>query len=430
MSDRRPNEERDDDLLRKMLEDAQGDYVSKRHHETQQEAVRPPGPRVSENTERTPREALIQELDELIAAQVDEVRRHPSVQRLKSAWRGLRYLIDRVDFEENIRVELLNCSKEDLANDFEQAIDVTVSGLYRRMCDPNPSRYGASSVSLIVADFQFDHHQQDMELLGHCAAVAADAHAPFVAKVGPRFFGCEHMAELPSVGELPLLFQSPRYAPWESFRSSEDARYVALCASDDDGDDPPASHVFAGDIASAFADRRWFEGLAEGQNGCAGSGESGISKHQMKDMASAGLIPIARRPDGSAASCSSNSAQRPKRFPDTHEGRARELNSRAAADLPNVLNISRLAHYIEALGDQAAASQDLESLEQDLQQWLWETICGGEPVKDSAERVEPVREARISLSDHGYLRYELQLQTSREEGAVTLWLAGALRDSP
>src|SRR5580692_8763312 len=62
---------------------------------------------------------------------VDEIIHHPTFQKLESAWRGLKFVVDRTDFRENIKIELLNCSKEDLLADFEDSPEVPKSGLYR-----------------------------------------------------------------------------------------------------------------------------------------------------------------------------------------------------------------------------------------------------------------------------------------------------------
>jgi type VI secretion system protein ImpC len=57
---------------------------------------------------------MIAEIDQKLSLQVDAVLHHAELQKLESAWRGLKYLVDKTDFRENIRLELLNVSKEDL----------------------------------------------------------------------------------------------------------------------------------------------------------------------------------------------------------------------------------------------------------------------------------------------------------------------------
>src|SRR5215468_3428731 len=50
-------------------------------------------------------------------------------EKVESAWRGLKFVIDHTDFRENIKVELLNVSKQDLMQDFEDSPEIVKSGL-------------------------------------------------------------------------------------------------------------------------------------------------------------------------------------------------------------------------------------------------------------------------------------------------------------
>jgi type VI secretion system protein ImpC len=446
MPDERPDENGENPLLQEMLGDARDQYAKEVYGEAEQTP-----PLVSK---KSTREALVAEIDARVSAQVAEFLHHPAVQRLEAAWQALKHLVDRVEFNENVRVELVNCSKKDLAEDFEEAIDVTVSGLYQRLCEPELQPSDDAPVTLIVADYDFDHRQQDTELLGHCAAVAADAHAPFIANASPRFFGCESFAEPSGLGDLERVFQSPRYASWDSFRSSEDARYVALCAprfllrSPHEKADAclwgPASHAFAIQVAETFAKHRWFDGLADlnrtgsgvgfagaGRRNCdelpaVGQVEVALSERQMRDLSAQGFIALRDRQEAPAAPFSANSTQRPKRFSDTPEGRAMELNHRAGAQLPNVLNICRVAHFLEALGREVGASQGAGSLESALQQWLWEHVSETDASDAEGDRGKPFREARIRVSARDYYRYELEARPSREELDFTVWVAGTL----
>src|SRR5262252_287045 len=69
-------------------------------------------------------DGMIAEIDQRISRQLDEILHAPELQKLESAWRGLKFAVDRTDFRENVRLELLNCSKEDLLTDFEDSPEI------------------------------------------------------------------------------------------------------------------------------------------------------------------------------------------------------------------------------------------------------------------------------------------------------------------
>lgn len=71
-------------------------------------------------------------IDRMLGRQIDTFLHHPAFQALEAAWRGLQFLVDRTDFRGNVRVciEVLDVSKETLRQDFEDAPELTQSGLY------------------------------------------------------------------------------------------------------------------------------------------------------------------------------------------------------------------------------------------------------------------------------------------------------------
>src|ERR671921_857188 len=74
-------------------------------------------------------------------------------QILESAWRGLKYLVDKCDFRENIRVEVLNCSKQDMLDDFEDSPEIPKSGLYRTVYSAEYGTFGGKPFGLMVANY-------------------------------------------------------------------------------------------------------------------------------------------------------------------------------------------------------------------------------------------------------------------------------------
>jgi len=110
-------------------------------------------------------DALIAEIDVKLSKQIDEIIHHPTFQKLESAWRSLKFVIDRVDFRENIKVELLNCSKEDLLADFEDAPEVPKSGLYKIVYSAEYGTFGGRPFGAMVANYDFGPGPQDIALL-------------------------------------------------------------------------------------------------------------------------------------------------------------------------------------------------------------------------------------------------------------------------
>ena len=404
---------------------------------------------------------MIAEIDERLSKQVNEVLHHPEVQKLESAWRGLKYLVDQVDFRENTKVEFINVSKDDLTADFEDTPEIPKSGLYQKVYAREYGVFGGSPVGLIVANYEFDQTQGDVELLRNCAAVSAMAHAPFVTNASPKFFGCDSWLEVPKLRDLQAIFESPKYAAWNSFRESEDARYVGLAGPrfllrrtygeenvpvkefnfEEDVVGEHDSYLWGGSatalatrVANSFANFRWCPNII-GPN--AGGAVENLPLHQYEsmgelqtkiptevqltlrrefEMSEQGFIGLTYRKDtDNAAFFSANSAQKPKRFPDTPEGKTAETNYRLGTMLPYVFIISRLAHYLKVLQTEHIGSwKERADLERELNKWISQYVTEMDNPAPAVRARKPLREARVVVENvdgqPGWYRCKLEVR--------------------
>lgn len=170
---------------------------------------------------------MIAAIDEKLSRQVDEILHNTKFQQMESAWCGLKMVVDRTDFDQNIKLEILNVSKEDLLDDFEDASDITHSGLYKHIYTSEYGQFGGQPVGAIIANYAFGPSAPDVKILQY-ASVAAMSHAPFISAAGPKFFGLESYEGLPNIKDLNDHFDGPQYTKWQSFRETEDSRYVGL----------------------------------------------------------------------------------------------------------------------------------------------------------------------------------------------------------
>ena len=171
---------------------------------------------------------MIAEIDAKLSRQVDEILHHPQFQSLESSWRGLKLLVDRTNFRENIKLEILNASKQDLLDDFEDSPEVVQSGLYKHVYTAEYGQFGGQPVGALIANYFFDPTAPDIKTLQYVSSVACMSHAPFIASAGPKFFGLESFTGLPNLKDLKDHFESPQFAKWQGFRESEDSRYIGL----------------------------------------------------------------------------------------------------------------------------------------------------------------------------------------------------------
>lgn len=92
---------------------------------------------------------MLVELDKKISAQMDEILHEERFQQIESSWRGLKLFIDRTDFRENNKVELLHVTKSELLEDFEFAPETTQSGLYKHVYSSGYGQFGGDPKSVV-----------------------------------------------------------------------------------------------------------------------------------------------------------------------------------------------------------------------------------------------------------------------------------------
>ncbi|MFC1889892.1 type VI secretion system contractile sheath large subunit [Thermodesulfobacteriota bacterium] len=425
---------------------------------------------------------MISEIDKKMSVQLDQILHQSDFQKMESAWRGLKLMIDRINFRENTKVELLNVSKEDLLNDFEDAPEVMKSGLYKTVYTAEYGQFGGMPIGAMIANYEFTPGPQDITLLQYVASVATMAHAPFIAAAGPKFFGEDDFLKLPNLKDLSGIFEAPQYTKWRSFRESEDSRYVGLTMprfllrlpyeketnpvkAFDYNETVSDNHenylwgntsfTFATRIADSFAKYRWCPNIIGPQSGGAvedlpihlfesmGEIEAKIptevliSERREYELAEEGFIALAMR-KGSDNACffSANSCQKPKTYGISKEGKAAETNYKLGTQLPYMFVISRLAHYLKVLQrEQLGSWKERSDLDRELNKWISQYVVDMENPAPEVRSRKPLREAKVTVEDvegdPGWYKVDLKVRPHfKYMGAFfTLSLVGKLDQS-
>lgn len=422
---------------------------------------------------------MIAEIDAKLSRQMDEILHHADFQALESSWRGLKLLVDRTNFRENTKLEILNASKQDLLDDFEDSPEITQSGLYKHIYTAEYGQFGGQPVGAIVANYFFDPSSPDIKTLQHVASVACMSHAPFIAAAGPKFFGLESFTGLPNLKDLKDHFEGPQFAKWQSFREREDARYVGLTLprfllrNPYDPEENPVktfvykenvagdhehylwgntAYTFASKLTDSFAKFRWCPNIIGPQSGGAvedlplhhfesmGEIETKIptevlvSDRREYELAEEGFIALTmRKGSDNAAFFSANSTQKPKFFGISEEGKTAELNYKLGTQLPYLFIVNRLAHYLKVLQrEQIGAWKERTDLELELNKWIRQFVADQENPSSEVRSRRPLRAAQVIVSDvegePGWYRVSLNVRPHfKYMGAdFTLSLVGKL----
>ena len=140
------------------------------------EQLRQSGTRKVDKLDKALLDQMIGELDRQLSQDLDKILHHPEFQKVESLWRGVEHLVDKSDFRKNIRVELLDLSKDALREDFEDAPEIIQSGLYQHAYVNEYDTPGGEPIAALISAYEFDASSQDIALLRNISKVAAAVH--------------------------------------------------------------------------------------------------------------------------------------------------------------------------------------------------------------------------------------------------------------
>ncbi len=389
---------------------------------------------------------LIREIDGKISLQMDEILHNSNFQNIESAWRSLKFLVDHTDFNENIRITMLNATKEELNQNFADAGDITLSSLYKTVYSDEFGQFGGQPYGAVIANIHFTADKEDIDLLRNLAAISAMAQAPLLTSVAPQFFGVDDFTQMPELKDINAIFESPIYAPWQEFRASEDARYVGLALPQillrppygmdtipvknfsyteaAQGDSKKflwgnAAFALASRLTDSFAHYRWCANIIGPQGGGTVDNlpiynfksmgeiqqmiptEILVTERREFELAELGFISLTmRKGSGNAAFFSANSAQKAKTFADTADGKAAETNFRLGTQLPYMFIITRLAHYLKVLERENIGSwKERSDVENELNTWLNQYVVDMENPLPEIRSRKPLKSASVIVEE-------------------------------
>lgn len=386
----------------------------------------------------------IQELDDLIAAQLNAFMHHPDFQKLEGSWRGLHYLVFNTETSTHLKLRLFNATKQEVLDDLEKAVEFDQSQLFKKVYEEEYGTFGGHPYSCLVGDFEFTRHPQDMELLSKLSQVAAAAHAPFITAAHPKLFDLDSFEDLGKPRDLAKIFESLELIKWNSFRDSEDSRYVSLVLprvlmrlpygantlpaeglnfeEDVAGADSKkfcwanASYILGERITNAFSHYGWTAAIRGVEGGGIVEGlpaytfkttdgdialkcptETSITDRREKELSDLGFIALCHcKGTDYAAFFGGQTTQRPKVY-NLDDATA---NANLSARLPYILNASRFAHYIKVImRDKIGSFLTKDNVAQYLNTWIANYVLLNDDAPQSVKARYPLREARIDVYD-------------------------------
>jgi len=368
-------------------------------------------------------EAMIAAIDRKLSEQINLILHHEDFQKLEGAWRGLHYMVNNTETDEQLKIRVMNVSKQELGKTLKRYKGTSwdQSPIFKKIYNEEFSQFGGQPFGAIVGDYHFDQSAPDVELLGEMSKIAAAAHAPFLTGASPTLMQMDSWQELANPRDLTKIFTTPEYAAWRSLRDSEDSKYLGLAmprflsrlpygsktnpveAFNFEEDTGSADHsrytwanaayAMATNINRSFKEYGWCTRIRGIESGGAVMNlpthtfptddggvdmkcptEIAIEDRREAELAKNGFMPLVHRKNSDfAAFIGAQSLHKPAEYDDPDA----TANANLAARLPYLFATCRFAHYLKCIvRDKIGSFKERDEVQRWLSTWVMQYVDG------------------------------------------------------
>lgn len=390
-------------------------------------------------------------IDEAVSKQLAAVMHHPDFQTLEGHWRGLNYLVMNSETGEMLKLRVLNCSKKDLSKDLDKAVEFDQSTVFKKIYESEFGLAGGSPYGALIGDYEWENTPDDIAALEKMSGVAASAFAPFLTTPSSKFFGFDSWEELSKPRDLAKVFDSAEYIKWNSFRDSEDSRFVTMCmprtlarlpygaatkpveefnyeevATGPQGQPIAVPHdeycwmstayVMGARLTDAFAQTGWCTAIRGAENGGKVEGlpthifksddgdtdvkcptEVAITDRREAELSKLGFLSLCYYKDSDySVFFGGQTTQRPKQY---HSADATS-NAAISARLPYIMATSRFAHYLKVIArDKIGSFMERDDCQRWLNDWIHNYVVADSNPSAAVRARMPLAEARVEVAE-------------------------------
>lgn len=396
---------------------------------------------------------IVESIEEKISKQLAAIMHHEKFQKLEGSWRGLEYLIKNSETGTQLKIKVLNCSKNDLKSDLESASEFDQSEMFKQVYTSEFGQAGGVPFAALVGDYEFTNHADDVTMLRKISEVAAAGFCPFIASTGCEMFGFDSWTELNTPRDLKKTFDTPAYIAWNSFRKTEDSRFVVLTMPrtlarlpygantkahelnfeevelGEDGKPKAIDHneycwmstayVLGARLTDAFAQTGWCTAIRGRENGgcvedlpmhIVTSADGGpmakcptevqIPDRREGEISSLGFLPLCHYKNNDfAVFFGGQTTQEPQKY-SGKSGDDATANAAISARLPYIMATSRIAHYLKVMArDKVGSFKEASDCQKMLEDWIMNYVTTEKSPDEYVKARYPLADAKIEVSE-------------------------------
>jgi len=171
---------------------------------------------------------LIEVVDNATSNLMRQILHHSKFQELEASWRGLYFLVKRLETDVNLKIFILDFSKEELSDDLRQVSNLADSNVYKLVISNTLETSGGIPFSVIGGNYSFEINVDDIATLMRIAKISQISHSPFVSFMKPQLFGIDNFQEVTNLTALKCSTETDEFKLWNLLRSVEESDYLCF----------------------------------------------------------------------------------------------------------------------------------------------------------------------------------------------------------
>jgi len=374
-------------------------------------------------------------IEEAISRQLREVMHNDDFRELEGSWRGLNRLVRRTNTGDQLRIKVLNVTKDELAQDFDTD-DPRRTLLYQHVWRDEFDQPGGSPFLTLVCDYGFKNATTDLSVLENLGRLGEVCHCQIVSSIAPEMLGLSSFDQIRNLDDLERDMNDKAYTRWQAFRNSETSRNVVLTMANmlarepygaGDGERPDrgfgfqeferpeamsqsalcwtsSAYALAERLNDTFDRTGWCSDIRGKKNAVEeipvykdfGPTDVRIPMTDGAELGNVGLLPLAQyKNENFAVFFGSQTVQRAK---DYGSNTAATENAQISARLPYMLVSKRIAHLLQAMGrDSIGSFKEADDLKRHITNWIKDFVSTDENPSEEMRARYPIREFSVEV---------------------------------
>lgn len=171
---------------------------------------------------------LLAIVDEVISDVMRKILHHEDFQRLESAWRGLYFVVRRIETDNNLKIFIAQITKVELMGNLSAVNALNDSELFRWVVNDDLVAGEIAPWAAIFGNYEFGSTVDEIAALIRIAKIAEAGKAPFISQLKPDIWGLDSLADSTDQRNWKILGQSSEYKLWTAARSIPESSHLGL----------------------------------------------------------------------------------------------------------------------------------------------------------------------------------------------------------